>query len=99
MLSVNISEFPAQSLSTQPGILSGLGALRALILWKDLLTLSGKSIIIWVPGRDCCVVVMMLNNLINGYLKAIIKSFILFLFVPPHKKKKKKAATAYEQNF
>ncbi len=32
----------AQSLSTRPGMLSGPGALRALILLRDLLTLSEK---------------------------------------------------------
>ncbi len=40
----------AQSLSTRPGMLSGPGALRALILLRDLLTLSGDSIITWSPG-------------------------------------------------
>ncbi len=40
----------AQSLSTRPGMLSGPGALRALILLRDLLTLCGDSIIIWSPG-------------------------------------------------
>ncbi len=41
----------AQSLSTRPGMLSGPGALRALILLRDLLTLCGDSVIIWSPGR------------------------------------------------
>ncbi len=40
----------AQSLSTRPGMLSGPGALRALILLRDLLTLSGDSVITWSPG-------------------------------------------------
>ncbi len=40
----------AQSLSTRPGMLSGPGALRALILLRDLLTLCGDSVIIWSPG-------------------------------------------------
>ncbi len=40
----------AQSLSTRLGMLSGPGALRALILLRDLLTLCGDSIIIWSPG-------------------------------------------------
>ncbi len=37
----------AQSLSTRPGMLSGPGA---LILLRDLLTLSGDSVITWSPG-------------------------------------------------
>ncbi len=40
----------AQSLSTRPGMLSGPGALRALILLRDLLTLFGDSDITWSPG-------------------------------------------------
>ncbi len=40
----------ALSLSTRPGMLSGPGALRALILLRDLLTLSGDSVITWSPG-------------------------------------------------
>ncbi len=40
----------AQSLSTRPGMLSGPEALRALILLRDLLTLSGDSVITWSPG-------------------------------------------------
>ncbi len=40
----------AQSLSTRPGMLSGPRALRALILLRDLLTLSGDSVITWSPG-------------------------------------------------
>ncbi len=40
----------AQSLSARPGMLSGPGALRALILLRDLLTLSGDSVITWSPG-------------------------------------------------
>ncbi len=40
----------AQSLSTRPGMLSGPGALRALILLRDLLTLSGDRVITWSPG-------------------------------------------------
>ncbi len=39
----------AQSLSTRPGMLSGPGALRALILLRDLLTLSEDSVITWSP--------------------------------------------------
>ncbi len=34
-------------------MLSGPGALRALILLRDLLTLSGDSDITWSPGRRC----------------------------------------------
>ncbi len=40
----------AQSLSTCPGMLSEPGALRALILLRDLLTLSKDSVITWSPG-------------------------------------------------
>ncbi len=40
----------AQSLSTRPGMLSGPGTLRALILLRDLLTLSEDSVITWSPG-------------------------------------------------
>ncbi len=40
----------ALSLSTRPGMLSGSGALHALILLRDLLTLSGDSVITWSPG-------------------------------------------------
>ncbi len=40
----------AQSLSTHPGMLSGPEALHALILLRDLLTLSRDSIITWSPG-------------------------------------------------
>ncbi len=40
----------AQSLSTRPGMLSGPGAFRALILLRDLLALSGDSVITWSPG-------------------------------------------------
>ncbi len=40
----------AQSLSTRPGVLSGPGALHALILLRDLLTFSGDSVITWSPG-------------------------------------------------
>ncbi len=39
-----------QSLSTRPGMLSGPGALRALMLLRDLLTLSEDSVITWSPG-------------------------------------------------
>uniref|UniRef100_A0A8C1X1D9 Ig-like domain-containing protein n=1 Tax=Cyprinus carpio TaxID=7962 RepID=A0A8C1X1D9_CYPCA len=38
----------AQSLSTHPGMLSGPGALCALILLKDLLTLSGKHSLYYI---------------------------------------------------
>ncbi len=40
----------AQSLSTRPGMLSGPRSLRALILLRDLPTLSGDSLITWSPG-------------------------------------------------
>ncbi len=53
----------AQSLSTNaPGMLSGPGALRALILLRDLLTLCGDSVIIWSPGGGgvfCAVVAVL----------------------------------------
>ncbi len=51
----------AESLSTRPGMLSGPGALHALILLRDLLTLSGDSVITWSPGGGgvfCAVVVL-----------------------------------------
>ena len=41
----------AQSLSTQPGMLSGPAALLALLLLKDLLMLSEDSAHTWSPGR------------------------------------------------
>jgi len=46
----DIASSPAQSLSMQPGILSGPDAFRALILLDVLLTLSGDSVITWSPG-------------------------------------------------
>ncbi len=50
----------SQSLSTRLGTLSGPGALHELILLRDLLTLSGDSVITWSPGGGgvqwCCFV-------------------------------------------
>lgn len=49
----------AQSLCTQPGILSGPRALRTLIFVRDLLTVSGVRVITWSPEGDgifCAVV-------------------------------------------
>ena len=43
---------PAQSLSARLGMLSDPGALRTLILLKDLLMLSGDSVRTWSP-RGC----------------------------------------------
>ncbi len=40
----------AQSLSTTPRNVVRTRALRALILLRDLLTLSGDSVITWLPG-------------------------------------------------
>ncbi len=48
----------SQCLSTRVGTLSGPGALHELILLRDLLTLSGDSVITWSPGGGgvqwCC---------------------------------------------
>ncbi len=48
-LKTSVSSF-SQSLSTRLGTLSGPGALHELILLRDLLTLSGDSVITWSPG-------------------------------------------------
>ncbi len=70
----------AQSLSTRPGMLSGPGALRALILLRDLLTLSGDSVITWSPGGGgvfCAVVLFCASKRAKAAFSSFSRGMVL----------------------
>ncbi len=70
----------AQSLSTRPGMLSGPGALRALILLRDLLTLSEDSVITWSPGGGgvfCAVVLFCASKRAKKVFSSFSRGMVL----------------------
>ncbi len=70
----------AQSLSTRPGILSGPGALRLLILLRDLLTLSVDSVITWSPGGGgvfCAVVLFCASKRAKAAFSSFSRGMVL----------------------